>query len=262
MNWYNSKTDISVEFEKGNYEFLRDYVDNNESVVINDRIDEELSLRSVLKLGDAILKRFIQKSLLDEKLRCVFELGKLMGIVKSYAHIEYEKSKNEYSFEQANKMYGSIKHLDDIVSTLYKAGYLNQAELAKALNLKTTTLTECMKKVMVTDFVITQRVGKYKFFSLSDYGRRYHDLLETRYVELERDRTRFNAYYDRINAIMSKNKMEYPINFYRVKEQAQEFSMGNYYSNNNIISFQSKRNKRIANTNRVEGGFNENVREN
>lgn len=102
-----------------------------------------------------------------------FKIGKLMGAVESYGKIIYEKEQDRLVVDRLYEEGHTVKYLDDIVKLLESHGGLTHAELCEHLSLKTSTLSEAMKKVLATGIVDFRSAGKYKIYSLTEEGIRY-----------------------------------------------------------------------------------------
>lgn len=255
MKWYNSGTDICAEFAHGNYGVLQEYVENNANAVISEQKDDG-DINDFLSIGRSVLRRFQQRCIRDEAQKVIFALGELNGIVKAYAHLDYEKAKNEYAWEQSSKLYGSVKHLNEIVNALYEDENLSQSELAERLGLNASTLTEAMKKVANKELVVARRSGKFKFYSLSEYGRRYHDVLMAKQSELEKNKDRYESYYQKLMTYYQVAAKDEEYTSSKAKEKAQEDYISNTEINNKVVQFKrtfKDKNSYFNNTNK--GGF-------
>ncbi len=205
MSWYESRTDICGQFTEGNYEFLQRYTENNADNIIREWITHSESFNALLQMGTAIMKRFERKCILDERDRNLYMLGVLRGVLKASARYETEQSQKEYAWKQSATNYSRIKHLNEIITILYEDGSKTQAELAEALNIKTTTLSEAFKRISDTNFILAHKAGKYKYFELSEYGRKYYIALRDKRNELEKNSERYKLYYKMLSSSSEDN---------------------------------------------------------
>ena len=100
-------------------------------------------------------------------------MGAFLGSIESYGNILYEKKNEQLVIDRIYKEGHTIKYLDNIVRLLENHGGLTHAELCKYLMLKTSTLSEAIKKVKEAGVINIHSSGKYKIYSLSDIGIRY-----------------------------------------------------------------------------------------
>ncbi|WP_026662059.1 winged helix-turn-helix domain-containing protein [Butyrivibrio proteoclasticus] len=201
MSWYESRTDICSQFEKGNYEFLHSYTENNAENIIREWITHSENLSALLQMGTAIMKRFERKCIQDERERNLYMLGVLRGILKASARYETEQSKKAYAWRQSSGDLSRVKYLNDIIIELYEHGGRTQAELAEALGINTSTLSERLKRISDTDFILAHKSGKYKFFELSEYGRKYYITIKDKRNELDKNSERYRLYYKMLSSV-------------------------------------------------------------
>ncbi len=130
-------------------------------------------LTEVLKYSFSIIDDLVNKYIdcTDEK-KAIFDIGRLYGTMQLSSRICYEKKKDHQVYETALSVCG-IKHFDDIISLLYSRKELTQTELCEVLDMKPSALSECMKKIINTNMVVSRRSGKYKVYALSDDGLRF-----------------------------------------------------------------------------------------
>lgn len=128
---------------------------------------------------------FFEKSIeSEEQLYSIFKIGVLLGAIESYANILYE---NQHDQLVANKVYEecrTVKYLDDIVGLLESHGGLTHSDLVELLSIKTSTLSEAIKKVLATGLVDVRSSGKYKIYSLTDIGIRYGRFIRNKKREI------------------------------------------------------------------------------
>jgi len=136
----------------------------------NSHLDE---LSKELRYSIPPLERLIKKYIETDNLRkTVFEIGRLYGTMQLSSRICYEKKKDNQVYSTALSICG-IKHFEEIVSLLYKQKELTQTELCEDLQMKPSALSECIKKILDTNMIVSRRSGKFKVYSLSDDGLRF-----------------------------------------------------------------------------------------
>jgi len=144
--------------------------------------ERQQAVRQELKYGSALLtyiERFLKR--LDASRYAALRLGAWLGTVESLERFQYEQNQAEWAEERFAKAY--VKHLPEVVKTLETHGVMSHTELSELLDMKVSTLTEAMKKIVDTGAVQAASVGKYKLYSLSDEGLRYGKELRKRQAE-------------------------------------------------------------------------------
>lgn len=161
-------------FQAEEFEKLIKYAETNQKSLNtywrnNSREDIQLFLKyATSKLS--FFENFIQSCVQQFS---AFKIGKLMGAVESYGKIIYEKEQDRLVVDRLYEEGHTVKYLDDIVKLLESHGGLTHAELCEHLSLKTSTLSEAIKKVLATGIVDFRSAGKYKIYSLTEEGIRY-----------------------------------------------------------------------------------------
>ena len=203
----------------------------------------------------------------------------LRGILKASARYETEQSKKEYAWEQSAGDLGRAKYLNEIITKLYEHGGKTQAELAEALGINPSTLSERLKRINDTDFILTHKAGKYKYFELSEYGRKYYIALRNKRNELEKNSERYTLYYKMLSTREEKSQRTDCVTPEKLVDQIDE-KKERKKIDSNVISFSDhvmlkekyhKRKTSFANnnakdglviSNKVRGIEDEDVREN
>jgi len=184
--WKSLRDSITVLFyEKKSRELSKLLKDIQDQIVIltiknNCEYDE---LSKSLQHNFFTLDDFKVKEIdVSDDRKMIFEIGRLYGTMELSSRICYEKKQDSQVYEAGLSVCG-IKHFDEIVSMLDKRKQLTQTDLCSILKMKSSALSECMKKILATEMVVGRRSGKYKVYSLSDDGLRY-----ARVLRLEKQR--------------------------------------------------------------------------
>lgn len=142
--------------------------------------DNKTLVRKLIGSYESVLNRFSRWiTSLDMFSRMIFELGCLQGMVSCISHVLYCEKKQEEADTAYKGRLQYITHLSDIVKTLANEGSLSHTDLSKRLQMKPSTLSEAMKKIMIEDVVASTTSGKYRVYSLTDKGIHYAKYLKT-----------------------------------------------------------------------------------
>ena len=119
---------------------------------------------------------------LDENTRerSLFALGGLYRATKIYAALLFESGMDQRLRTQYEKELVGIKHLKEVVQALEIHGSMTHSELCDYLDLKPSTLTEAMKKILETHTISVLSAGKYRLYSLTDIGIRLGSQFRTK----------------------------------------------------------------------------------
>lgn len=170
--WMHAQTNLSESLEKQEYTTLIQYASDNKEYVINEWYNSDnSSLSQILRYGNSQLNYFEHHLPTASKEDAIFQLGTLMGIIKTLKDFLHEKQQENLTAQIYQKQVLSVKHLKDIILLLEAHGIMSHSEICKNLDLKESTLSEIMKKAASTNLIISSKAGKYKLYRLSDNGR-------------------------------------------------------------------------------------------
>lgn len=170
--WRHAQTNLSESLEKQEYTTLIQYASDNKEYVINEWYNSDnSSLSQILRYGNSQLNYFEHHLPTASKEDAIFQLGTLMGIIKTLKDFLHEKQQENLTAQIYQKQVLSVKHLKDIILLLEAHGIMSHSEICKNLDLKESTLSEIMKKAASTNLIISSKAGKYKLYRLSDNGR-------------------------------------------------------------------------------------------
>lgn len=171
--WRDTDYDLLQALDHEEYERIEEYSRSNQFNLFVKWINGKYSeLRKSLRLGSALLHYFERAIQSSQKLKAVFRLGALLGTIESIEKKLIEHSQDQWVKARYDKELSSIKHFDEIIELLQNNTVLTHTELCEKMGLKTSTLTEAIKKVIDVGAVSSTPSGKYKLYSLTDEGRR------------------------------------------------------------------------------------------
>lgn len=179
--WMHTQTNLSDSLEKQEYTTLIQYASDNKEYVINEWYNSDnSSLSQILRYGNSQLNYFEHHLPTASKEDAIFQLGTLMGVIKTFKDFLHEKQQENLTAQIYQKQVLSVKHLKDIILLLEAHGIMSHSEICKNLDLKESTLSEIMKKAASTNLIISSKAGKYKLYRLSDNGRYLSRQLRTK----------------------------------------------------------------------------------
>ena len=186
--WENRELDLILAIREKDYNAVEKYVSDNQQQILrkwNNKDNEEL--KTTLHLGSTILKYFTNRISSDEIARSYFLIGKLMGTIECMNHCLHEKISENLIKKDVAIYCATIRHFNDVVKAVGDAGIISHSELGKTLSMRESTLSEAMKSILCTEYVIASKVGRFKLYSLSDYGvKHYNVLLDKNKGEIEK----------------------------------------------------------------------------
>lgn len=181
--WKCSSKDLFEQYEMKCYDELLEYSKENMDKIYdlwnNGQPEDHTILRKVTKYAKSILEYFYAAFSNQPELNVMFELGQLFGVIDSIDKMSFKmilEKEAEWSYAQELK---KVKHLDEIIRALKTNGAMNQTELCAYLNLSESSVSQIIKKSEPMKLMIFSKIGKYKYFRLTDYGRRVAGKIES-----------------------------------------------------------------------------------
>ena len=165
-------------FRSKEFDQLLHYADTNRKAISfywENKTEEDIQL--FLKYATSKLVFFEKTIKCQLEHLSSFKLGELLGTVEVYASILFEKQRDQLAVKRAYEENHAIKYLDSIVNLLESHGGLTHTELCEHLNLKASTLSEAIKKVLASGMIDVRNVGKFKIYRLTETGIRYGQYL-------------------------------------------------------------------------------------
>lgn len=174
VEWYCTELDLSGYAKKELQEAIEHYIsENKRRVYLEWEKHEYEKLEKMVKFGSMLLSYHVGDVIDSTDKKLLFELGTLKGITECFEHLLYEKGKQMRVEEKIHIASLSTKYFNQVIDALLMFKRITHTELCGLLNLKPSTLTEAMKKILETGMVQAVFAGKYKIYSLTDDGVRY-----------------------------------------------------------------------------------------
>lgn len=184
LKWQNTALKPEESFEKGEYEELIKYVEENEHVLHSEffypprknpyfetAISDDLGL--TVKYGHSKLNYFEEIIKKNPMFYALFKLGELRGQLNFIGHIRYEKDKTTLAmqcFYAIRAYYSEYSILFcEILKHLYVSGEMPLTELAKTLNSDEEIVRKAFLHLNSHSFVSCHNEFKEKY-ALSDSG--------------------------------------------------------------------------------------------
>lgn len=195
--WLDKEFDLLEGLQLQEYQKLIEYAKDNQQFVISSWYNQEHNIfEKTLRLGASILGFFEKHLKKDSRDSAIFNLGTLNGVMTNLDIFLHEEIQNELAEKLYKEQVLSVKHLADIIILLETHGIMTHSEICEALTLKTSTLSEIMKKISLTQLIDYSRSGKYKIYRLTDSGRRLGKQLrlERGKINKDKEQTKLSAY--------------------------------------------------------------------
>ena len=177
LKWQNTQLEPVESFEKGEYEELLKYVEENEltlrSLFVNGNISD---FEFASKYGCSKMTFF--ENFTEEKnpmFHALFKLGELNGYLHALGAVNYENGWNTIAmnrFSQFKTAFPSYDQLSkEIITELRNTDLLTAAELTKRLNSEKTLTEDILQALFLEGFVCRYDLAVPKY-TLSDLGTR------------------------------------------------------------------------------------------
>ena len=175
FSWYRPELNIKATLQEEKYDIISSYADQNSDYLMSLwNANEKEQLKKSISFGYGVfhrINRWIKTQSIN--IQSVFSLGMLWGTLKSLNHVLYCDLQTSAISSPHYQELRYISHLDEILCVLLAKGSLSHTDLSAQLKMKTSTLTEAMKKIIPYHLISISSAGKYKLYSLTDQGRRY-----------------------------------------------------------------------------------------
>ena len=181
--WICSSEDLFEQYERKCYDELLEYSRKNMDKIFdlwnNGEPEDDTILRKVTKYAKSILEYYYAAFSNQPELSVMFELGQLLGVIDSIDKMSFKLFLEEEAERGYAQEIKKVKHLDEIIRALKTNGAMSQIELCEYLNLSESSVSQIIKKSEPMKLMIFSKVGKYKYFRLTDYGRRVARKIES-----------------------------------------------------------------------------------
>lgn len=107
-----------------------------------------------------------------------FARGRLVGVSEMYQNLISLNESVEYYSHRVDDVFAAIKtvsHGDEILDCLSQSRGVQHKELSRVIEIDASTLTGIMDKLENLKLVYYTKVGKFKFYYLSELGQSYKD---------------------------------------------------------------------------------------
>lgn len=176
VTWINPESNFEELNQSGKFEeIIRLSYANSDLLISLCQNSEVKRLKKSISFATVMLSYFERSLQENIQMSAIFWAGKLKGYVETMDKLQFASDQNQMAVERAKLL--KTKHLDEIVLSLETHGTMSQTELSESLKLRTSTLSEALKKIRRTHLVYVSSQGKYKVYSLTEYGARYCVLL-------------------------------------------------------------------------------------
>ena len=180
--------DIQAWLEKKNFSAIARYSKENiRTILLKWQESDFEELERNLSMGSTVLQFFKAGLETMSEQSALLDIGILLGTVESFQRLLYERGQANRDIARNANQERHIKHLPKVISALETHGSMTHTEMSEYLGLKTSTLSEAMKKILETCFVQAIFAGKYKVYSLTDAGIRYGRRLRSEKQEVSFD---------------------------------------------------------------------------
>lgn len=159
--------DIEAAVSEGSFEEMQSYVENTicffqQLASRNSTETLKTELQKVYRRCDWLIHKFTSER------NTIYLLGYLAGQLDA----RKEQLSSIYQ-EQGTDLSASIPHWDEILYTIEGEEGIRHSKLADAIGIDKSTLTGIMDRVVASGAVVFSRPGKFKFYYLTETGKRY-----------------------------------------------------------------------------------------
>lgn len=172
-----NKTIINIEeaLKQNNYDAIRSVIQERTSVLISLFHDSSFELlEKEIEREKAQLSFWVKKELVERSVHFLF--GRYIGIIDAidqqlaaeYTQKSLINSINSYDISE-------IPHINDIIATVWQDEGIRHGKLAEKVGIEKSTLTGIMDKLVEKKVVCFSRPGKYKYYYLTDFGKKYYN---------------------------------------------------------------------------------------
>ncbi len=169
--------DIETAVSEGSFEKLQAYIDNRicrfqELALEKDTATFKKELTYEYRLCDWLIQKYTQEKNID------YFFGHFTGLLASFKTQLTEEFRNQHVHLIGK---ADVPHLDDILFTIEAQEGIRHGKLAEAIGIEKSTLTGIMERIVASGAVIFSRPGKFKFYFLTEVGKKYCDQNRNRY---------------------------------------------------------------------------------
>lgn len=129
-----------------------------------------------------------------------YVLGVFRGWLKAFEVFYRAQTGEDRARRQIDAKFGDIPHFEDILFTIREQEGIRHGELAERVGIEKSTLTSIMERVIRSGTVIFSRPGKFKYYYLTEVGKRYCETHQQRH-DLKSDK---QAVMDSVLALLHR----------------------------------------------------------
>lgn len=171
----NKIADFEKVFEQNNYEKFFLYIqEKSEQLELLFQEQNLEQLESDLEREKNIFSYFVKKEYVEKNIHFIF--GRYIGLLDAlYEQLIEQSSQRMLEKEIDDYDISQIPHVNDIIVTIHKNEGIRHGNLAERVGIEKSTLTGIMERLVDKEVVKFSRPGKYKYYYLSDLGKKYFE---------------------------------------------------------------------------------------
>lgn len=177
-------SDIENDVEKINL-FAEELLLSSEERVLSIKIEHVDEISTMLKNLNRVLSYYIKFENTTGNIH--FSRGRLVGITEFLNCLLalYQKKKRNYeNIEDISVAIKTVSHGTDILELLSLSRGIQHKELSSAVGIDNSTLTGIMDKLINLQVVDYNKIGKFKFYYLTEIGQKYKYEMKSKQIEL------------------------------------------------------------------------------
>lgn len=171
----NRTVDFEEVFEQNDYEKIFLYIQEKSEqleLLFQERNLEQLERD--LEYEKNIFSYFVKKEYVEKNIHFIF--GRYIGLLDAlYEQLIEQSSQQLLEKEFDDYDISQIPHVNDIIVTIQNNEGIRHGNLAEKVGIEKSTLTGIMERLVDKEVVKFSRPGKYKYYYLSDLGRKYFE---------------------------------------------------------------------------------------
>lgn len=167
--------DIEQAALQGEAEQVRNYTD-----LLRSKLQQLVSERLLDELHKTVLAESRKLAWIVQKYTAEQDMGFLIGVCAGALSCLEEYLRQQHQTERAGEFAGELKaaslpHARQILFTIEAHEGIRHGQLAEQIGIEKSTLSGIMDKLVASGAVVFSRPGKFKYYFLSQMGKRYCD---------------------------------------------------------------------------------------
>ena len=167
--------DFEEAFEQNDYERIFLYIQERSEKL--EQLFQERNLEQLerdLEYEKNIFAYFVKRECVEKNMHFIF--GRYIGLLDAlYEQLIEQSSEQLLEKEIDDYDISQIPHVNDIIVTIQKNEGIRHGNLAEKVGIEKSTLTGIMERLVDKEVVKFSRPGKYKYYYLSELGRKYYE---------------------------------------------------------------------------------------